>query len=137
MKNKRQNVQFKSIEEFLDFLPENELEMVNYLRSIVLDCIPNVREHLAFNVPYFKRHSNICFIWPSSVLWGKKKTYEGVRFGFTKGNLLPDDLNFLDKGSRKQVYWKDFTNLSAIEVDILKMYLYEAALIDQEQAKLF
>lgn len=130
-----QNVDFKSVDEFLDFLPEKELKIVELLRRIVLDCIPNVDEKLTFNVPYFRRHSNICFIWPSSVLWGKKKTYDGVRFGFTSGYLIQDDINYLDKGTRKNVFWKDFSDISEIDIDLLKAYIYEAVIIDQEKVK--
>jgi hypothetical protein len=63
-----------------------------------------------------------------------KKTYNGVRLGFTKGFMLSDDLNYLDKGDRKQVYWKDFTDVKEIEIDLVKAYIYEAVQIDQETA---
>ncbi|MBL0103197.1 MAG: DUF1801 domain-containing protein [Bacteroidetes bacterium] len=130
-----QNVSFKSFEEFLDFLPEDELKVTEFLRKIVFECIPDATEKLAYNVPYYKRHKNICFIWPASILWGKKKTYSGVRFGFVSGHLLPDEPGFLEKGDRKFVYWKDFGNLKEINVELLKAYIYEAVLVDQKLAK--
>ena len=130
-----QNVSFKSVEEFLEFLPDDELRITEFLRKIVFECIPDVTEKLAYNVPYYKRHKNICFIWPASVLWGKKKTYSGVRFGFVSGHLLPDEPGFLDKGERKSVYWKDFGNLKEIDVELLKAYIYEAVLVDQQLAQ--
>jgi hypothetical protein len=129
---KMQNVSFNTVDEFLEFLPEDELKIVNCLRKLVFDCIPDVRETLSYNVPYYKRHKNICFIWPSSILWGNKKTYDGVRFGFTAGYLLTDELNYLDKGDRKQVYWKDFKNIKEINVDVLKSYIFEALVIDDK-----
>lgn len=128
-----QNVNFDTVNAFLDFLPEDELKLVLFLRQLVFDCVPNVTEKLAYNVPFFKRHKNICFIWPSSVFWGKQKTYEGVRFGFTNGYLLSDEFNCLKKESRKQVYWIDYTNLNQIDVDVLKGFLYEAVLIDDSE----
>ena len=129
---KMQNVQFRNIDDFLDFLPDEELKLVTILRDIVLDSIPMVTEHLSYNVPYYKVNSNICFIWPSSILWGKKKAYEGVRFGFTKGYLLTDEKGYLDKGNRKQVYWKDFKRVSDIDVEFLKLFIFEAVLLDQQ-----
>ncbi len=129
---KMQTVNFKSVDEFLEFLPEVELIIVKALRSMVLDTIPDVSEKLSYNVPYFKRYKNICFIWPSSILWGKNKTYEGVRFGFTSGHLLNDESDYLSKENRKSVYWKDFHSLQNIDFDLLRSFLIEAVEIDRD-----
>ncbi|WP_239524958.1 DUF1801 domain-containing protein [Leptobacterium flavescens] len=132
---KMQNVSFGSVEEFLDYLPQDELEITLYLRKLILECFPNCTEKLSYNVPFYKRYSNVCFIWPASVLWGKKKTYEGVRLGFTKGYLLQDEIGFLSKENRKQVYWRDFKKLSEIDADLVKSYLFEAITIDELSKK--
>jgi hypothetical protein len=134
-KSKMQNVNFKSISEFLGFLPDNELEIVEALRQIISDCIPDYEEKLSYNVPYFKRYSNICFLWPASVIWGNDRTYEGVRLGFINGYLIPDDLNYLEKSKRNQVFWKDYHNINEINVDVIKMYLFEANFIDEMKHK--
>jgi hypothetical protein len=129
---KMQNVSFRSIEEFFDFLSADELKVVKALREIVFSCAPAATEKLAYNVPFYKQHKNFCFIWPASVLWGKKKTYEGVRFGFTNGHLLPDEINYLSKEKRKFVYWRDFKTLRDIDTDLLKSYIFEALIIDEQ-----
>ncbi|MEZ4799720.1 MAG: DUF1801 domain-containing protein [Flavobacteriales bacterium] len=129
---KVQNVKFKNIDDFFEFVPQDELEIVHLLRNIIFECLPNAKEHLAFNVPHYKVHRNICFLWPASVLWGKKKTYEGVRFGFAKGYLLTDETSFLDHGTRKQVFWKDIQSPTEIDIEVIKSLLYEAALLDKE-----
>jgi hypothetical protein len=134
-KRKMQNVSFNSLDDFFEFLPENELRLVNSLREIVLGCIPGCQEKLAYNVPYYRRFANICFIWPPAVKWGNS-TQTGVRLGFTNGYLLQDELNYLDKGDRKQVYWKDFFNLDEVDVPLLKAYLFNAVEIDEEKARL-
>ncbi len=126
-----QPFKFHNLDEFLEFLPEDELKLVNHLRLLVLDCLPGCREKLSYNVPYYIMRKNICFIWPASVTWGKNKTYTGVRFGFTRGYMLQDELNYLDKGDRKQVFWKDFQHISEIDEDVLKSYIFEAAEIDR------
>jgi hypothetical protein len=131
---KMQNVNYKSVDEMLDFLPEDELKLTLFLRQLILNCITGCQEKLSYHVPYYKRYANICFIWPASVTWGNTKTYNGVRLGFTKGFMLSDDLNYLDKGDRKQVYWKDFTDVKEIEIDLVKAYIYEAVQIDEETA---
>jgi hypothetical protein len=124
-------VSFESIDDFLAFLDPEEQILVNVLRRTVLDTIPNCIEKLSYNVPYYKVNRNICFIWPASILWGKKRTYEGVRFGFAYGHLLRDEINYLDRGNRKQVYWKDFTNVGDIDIDLLKSYIFQAVSIDE------
>jgi len=131
-KTKFQSVNFKTIEEFLDYLPEDELKIVKLLRKIVLDCLPDVSEKLSYNVPFYKVHKTICFIWPASVKWGKSQTYNGVRFGFANGNLMLDELNYLEKGNRKQVYWKTFEKVKDINEDLLRSYIFDAAIIDRE-----
>jgi len=131
-KKTMQNVSFKSVDEFLDFLPEDELRIVEILRRLVFDCVPGITEKISYNVPFYKKRNGMFFIWPASVLWGKKQTYEGVRFGFQQGNLLADEINFLDRGNRKQVYWRDFTKIKDIEIDLLKAYIFEAGIIDDQ-----
>lgn len=73
-----QNVNFKSIDDFIEVLPENEHAIVKHLRVILMDCIPDAIEKLSYNVPYYYRHSRICFLWPSSVPWGSVQL-EGVQ----------------------------------------------------------
>ncbi len=127
-----QHVSFDTVEDFLEFLPADELRIVNVLRMLVLDCMPDAIEKLSFNVPFYKRHKTVCFIWPASVFWGSKKTYEGVRFGFANGYLMQDEIGYLNKGDRKQIYWRDFTSVSEIDISLLRAYLFEAMMIDDE-----
>ena len=131
-KQKMQDVSFRNIDEFLEFLTEDEIKTVNLLRKIIFDCVPNINEKLSYNVPFYKKNKGMFFIWPASILWGKKKSYSGVRFGFQQGYLLRDDLNILLKGNRKQVYYLDFLNLIDIDIDILKTYIFDAVLVDEQ-----
>jgi len=133
-KRKMQNVNFSNVEELLAFLPADELRVVERLRKIIFSCMPGCTEKLAYNVPFYKKHANVCFIWPPAVTWGSTGN-EGVRFGFTNGYLLTDETGYLDKGSRKQVYWRDFYDLNEIDTDLLKAYIFEAALVDEEKMR--
>lgn len=132
-KNKFQDVNFETVEGLLEFLPADELKVTQFLRQLVFDCIPNVQEKISYNVPFYKVHKTICFIWPASVKWGKKQGYSGVRFGFQNGNLLTDEYSYLDRGNRKQVYYRDFLSIKEIDVELLRAFIFEAALIDQER----
>lgn len=129
--NRSQPISFSSVEEFLDYLPEGELDLVEVLRFCIFQAIPDCREKLAYNVPFYYRHSRICYIWPSTVPWGKVQT-NGVTLGFTKGFLLPDPAIYLEKGSRKEVYTKTFTNRGQIDRELIQSYLLDAAIIDDE-----
>ncbi|MBD0295230.1 MAG: DUF1801 domain-containing protein [Flavisolibacter sp.] len=127
--NKFQNVSFKSISDFLSYLPEEELFIVERLRELIFDCIPDAKEKLSYNVPFYYRFSRICFIWPGSVPWGNIKS--GVLLGFCKGHLL-SDISCLEVGERKEVYTKTFHNLKEINTHVIRQLLHEAAVVDEE-----
>lgn len=130
-----QDVSFSSVDEFLDYLPDHELKIAERLRKIIFDCVPGITEKLSYNVPFYKMNKGMFFIWPASILWGKTKSYEGVRFGFQQGYLLTDDQNYLDKGNRKQVYYRDFLTIRDIDTDLLRSYIFEALIIDGQFKK--
>jgi hypothetical protein len=132
MKNKFQHVDFSNVTEFLYYLPQEHLTIVEALRALVFECIPGVTEKLSYNVPFYHRHRRICFIWPSSVQWGTTQRH-GVDLGFCKGNLLSDP-SYLDIGNRKEVYVKTFHHVKEIDHHILRQLLYEAVVIDEELA---
>ena len=128
-----QPIKFHSIEDFLAFLPEPELKIVQELRNIIRECMPDAEEKLSYNVPYFYRHSRVVFIWPAAVPWGKVKL-NGVMLGFCNGNLLKDELGWLDKGERKQVFTRTFNTFNEIDKDLVKMYLFDAIAVDDQLA---
>src|SRR5688572_22518649 len=97
-KQKMQNVSFSNVDEFLEFLPDDERKIVEVLRNLVFNCIPYCTEKLSYNVPFYRVNKNICFIWPASVQWGKTKSNNGVRLGFSNGYLMQDEIGYLDKG---------------------------------------
>lgn len=126
--NQFQPVRFSSVSALLDYLPPNELKIVERLQSLVLACIPDAKEKLSYNVPYYFRHTRICFIWPGSVPWGNVPA-GGVALGFCKGHLLADP-SYLEAGHRKEVFTKTFYSTRDIDATTLRQLLYEAAAID-------
>ena len=91
VKRKMQNVNFADVEEFLAFLPEDELKIVERLRKIVFSCIPDCVEKLNYNVPFYKMHSNICFIEITGLICqkitiGKTKPHTSLFHIFSPGN---------------------------------------------------
>ena len=124
-----QGIQVKSIDEFLDNLPEDELEIVLFLRKIIVECMPDCKEKLAYNVPFYYRHSRICYIWPASIPWGKVK--KGVVIGFCKGISFLDETFETTKFSSKLT----FTSIKEIDLPLLKQQIYEAILVDNQIVK--
>lgn len=125
-----QDISFRNVDEFLDYLPDNERLIVDWLREVILECLPECQEKLAYNVPYYYGKRRICFIWPASVPWGKVAR-NGVMLGFSKGYLLNDEIGFLEKGNRKQVFTKTYFEVVKEEEDILKAFLYESLELDR------
>jgi hypothetical protein len=124
-----QGIQFNTIEEFLNYLTEEELEIVLFLRKIILECIPNYKEKLAYNVPFYYRHSRICYIWPASIPWGKVE--QGVAIGFCKSNSFLDETFETTKFASKLT----FNSVKDIDVALLRQQIYEAVLIDEQIVK--
>lgn len=119
-------------EDFLYQLSEEEQRICTQLRQLIIECLPHCEEKLSYKVPFYKGHSNICYLWPSSILWGKKKTYEGVRLGFIQGYLMYDDIDYLCADTRQYVRCRDFLTTTAIDPELLMAYLYDADRIDKE-----
>lgn len=126
-------LRFATVQDLFDFLPEEEHLLMERLRAFILNEAPELHERLSYNILVYKLRRDVCFIWPASVLWGGKKTYEGVRFGFSHGNLLSDPSNYLDRGGRKQVYWRDLQRFPAADERMLRQLLHEAMERDKER----
>lgn len=130
----QQGIKFQSFVEFWDFLPENERIIVDVLRQIVQDNLPDgFKEKLSYNVPYFYGNRRICLIWPGSVPWGGIRS--GVLFGFCQGNKLPDRENYLTHGTNKQVYYKIYHSVDEIDPDAIVSLLKEAVEVDSTYKK--
>lgn len=132
MKKGIQNVQFRSVDELLEWLPAEELALVHALLYQIFDCIPWAKEKLSYQVPFYSGRKTMCFLWPSSVWWGSKQTFTGVQLGFTQGHLLTNAEAYFERGTRKQVITRVFKNISEIDIDKIRTTLFEAALIDQQ-----
>jgi hypothetical protein len=131
--NKIQKVNFKTIDDFLDYLPEPELKLVNILQQIVLKAIPECTEKLAYNVPFYYKHRRICYIWPASMPWGG--ITEGVALGFCRGNQLVNPDFYLSGEENKVIRSKTFRFAAEIDTDLLRDFLFEAAILDEQFKK--
>jgi len=121
----------KSLVQLYALLPENEKIIVDVLRHIVIDTLPNYcKEKLSFNVPYFYGKKGICIIWPSTIPRGGIK--EGVLFGFWYGNKLNDVDRYLTHGTNKQIFYKIYKTPEEINQRKIIRLLKEAIKLDKQ-----
>ncbi|MBL0743446.1 DUF1801 domain-containing protein [Chryseolinea lacunae] len=123
----------KTIDEVLFDLPRREQTIVRRLRNLVLECLPFATEKMMYGVPFYTQNRMICFIWPPSISWGKKKyslETRGVTLGFCQGNKMANPDGILLAENRKQVHCIYFKSLKEINDDQLRAFLYEADMID-------
>lgn len=132
-----------TVEEMLSTLPRSERVMVDRLRSLVFECLPKASEkgYYGLGIPFYRHHRLICFIWPSSVVWGpvskKPKRKKGVvSLGFCQGNRMANDEGWLLAEGRKRIYVMHFSKLLEIDDNIVKGLLFEAGMIDDAFAQL-
>ena len=130
----QKGISFKNIDDFLEYLPDDERRITDKLRKIVLDCLPDGKEKLAYNVPFYYQHKRICYIWPSSIPWGAIKETGVVEFGFCQGVRMSDDIGFLNKGNRKEIATVKFRSVKDIDADLLRSYIFEAIFLDEQDA---
>ena len=127
-------LRFSSVAAMLDFLPDDERALTEQLRELIISEAPDLKERLSFNVPFYKGRRDVCFIWPASVLWGRTKTYEGVRFGLSYGSLVPGCEPYLQRGDRKQVCWRDLHRLTSTDERMIRTVLRAGLAVDLERS---
>lgn len=124
----------RSIVQLYERMPENERIIVDVLRQIVRETLPEYcKEKISYNVPLFYGNKAICIIWPASVPRGGVK--EGVLLGFWHGNKLNDPDSFLTHGTNKQIYYKIYKSPEQIKERPLKRLLKEAVKLDRSFKK--
>jgi len=123
-------VKIKSLVQLFEILPENERIIVDVLRQIITENLPDgYKEKISFNVPFFYGKKGICIIWPSTIPRGGIK--QGVLLGFWYGNKLNDVDNYLIRGSNKQIFYKIFKTPDEINEPAILKLLKEAVKVDR------
>ena len=123
------SIKIKSLLQLFELLPQEERIIVDVLRQIVLENLPDYcKEKISYNVPFFYGKKGICIIWPSTIPRGGIK--EGVLFGFWYGNKLRDEDNYLTHGTNKQIFYKIFKTADEIDEKAIVKLLKEAIKLD-------
>ena len=127
--NKFQRLSFRSVDDFMDHIDGKEKQMTEVLRGIILAALPDVREHLSYNVPFYSRRKRICYIWPSAIPWGGLTPGDGVALGFCQGHRIRHG-GYLETGNRKYVAQRIFRNPGDIDEWLIADLLAEAQAVD-------
>ena len=134
MKNIIAPIKIRSLLQLFQLLPEEERIIVDVLRQIILENLPDYcKEKISYNVPFFYGHKGICIIWPATIPRGGIK--EGVLLGFWYGNKLDDVDGYLTHGTNKQVFYKIYKSADEIDESAIVKLLKEAVRIDQQFKK--
>jgi hypothetical protein len=122
-------VKIKNLVELFTILPEDERIIVDVLRQIILESLPQYcKEKISYNVPFFYGNKGICIIWPSTVPRGGIK--KGVLLGFWYGNKLKDADKFLTHGTNRQIFYKIYQTPEEINDKPIIKLLKEAIKLD-------
>jgi hypothetical protein len=121
----------KSLLQLFQLLPNEERIIVDVLRQIILENLPEYcKEKISYNVPFFYGNKGICIIWPATIPRGGIK--EGVLLGFWYGNKLNDADHYLTHGTNKQIFYKIYKSAEEIDEPAIVKLLEEAIRIDQQ-----
>ncbi|NML22289.1 DUF1801 domain-containing protein [Pseudoflavitalea sp. G-6-1-2] len=127
-------MKIKNLVELFSLLPEEEKIIVDVLRQIIIETLPEYcREKISYNVPFFYGNKGICIIWPSTIPGGGIK--KGVLLGFWHGNKLADEDGFLLHGTNKQVFYKIYQTPEEIDDAPIIKLLKEAIRLDSSFKK--
>jgi hypothetical protein len=127
--NERGLVKINNLVELYSILPEDEKLIVDVLRQIIREALPDYcKEKISYNVPFFYGNKGICIVWPSTIPRGGIK--KGVLLGFWYGNRLHDKDQFLTHGTNKQIFYKIYEAVAEVDERPIKKLLKEAVKLD-------
>ena len=127
-----------TVEEMITNLPKDERLIVTRLRSLITECLPLATEkpYYGLGVPYYSHYRQICYIFPSSALYGSsqvtnKQSSKNVTLGFCQGNRMSNEHDELYVEGRKRVRVMYFNSMRDINEGQIRALLFEAAMIDE------
>jgi len=116
--------------DFWSHLPEDERLIVDVLRQIVIENLPeSCKEKFAWNVPCFYGKRMICIIWPANIPRGGIK--QGVLLGFAQGRLLKNKNGYIKSGANKKIYYRIIRDIDDIDEAEIKLLLKDALEVDK------
>ncbi len=125
-----ESIKYRTYAGFWEHLPENERLIVDILRQIILENLPEgCKEKFAWNVPCYYGKRMICIVWPASVPRGGIKN--GVLLGFAHGNRLENVNGYIKSGTNRKIYYRVIRSVDDIDEREIKLLLMDALIVDK------
>jgi len=110
------------ISDYLYKLTSEQAGIVQCLHDLIMET-PGIEVKRRWNLPFYFRKSWICYF---NVLKNGN-----VEWAFTRGNELSNEAQWLEARGRKQIYSVDFAAVGDIDMQLAKVTLQEALLLDE------
>lgn len=113
-----------AVQSYIANRPKSQAQIMNVLRSMILDIGPHIQEKISYTVPFFYFFGPLCYLSPK---------LDGVYIGFVHGHQLDHGHGLLEKMNRKYVRSIHFYSLVDLEEkeDDVRKILNEAAILNE------
>lgn len=74
-------ITLKTVDEYIDQLPEEKAGLVQIVRNLMLSLVPGIQEKLSFRIPFYHYYGMFSYL---------NATKNGVDVGFCRGRDLTD-----------------------------------------------
>jgi len=106
-----------SVDQLIEQWPEQQRELVNVLRSIILDASPAIIESVKFNIPFYTLNGLLLYISPN------KKG--GLLLAFCLGRHMTDAQQVFVGHDRKEVRHIPIVSLNGELLETIRQYVLE------------
>lgn len=115
----------KSVDEYIDLLPEEKARMLKILRGLMVSLVPGIKEKLSYKIPFYHYYGMFSYM---------NATKDGIDVGFCRGKDLIDEFPQLHLKNRAIVATVTIKKEKDIDTFQLQQIIVAAA-IWNEQAK--
>jgi hypothetical protein len=110
------------IEQYIETKDPSIRDILDLLRHFILSFDPAMKEKIAYGIPFFYIHKNICYLNP---------VRNGVDIGFTQGLRLDLNLVGFELKNRKMVKTLHYKRVDEIDFEAVGLILEKALLLDR------
>ena len=138
-----------TVDEYINQQTPNHQRILRWLRQLILTSDPYIRETISWNVPVYTCHGiHVCYLnivrsesreRPEAAntgdsLWsGTPEQYQPIDLAFMRGPELPDQAGLLESRGRKTIKSLVVRAVADPEEDIVRTYLQEALLLNDNR----
>ena len=115
------------VDYFIDTLPEEQQKLVQLIRKLIHQVVPNVEERLSFKIPFYHYYGMFCYINPVK---------QGIDIGFCRGKDLLETFPQLQLKERAIIATLNIQHTNDIVTLEVHSLLTTAALWNEEAKRL-